>query len=231
MTDTAEFVPTPVPTEEELASFNPRDIPSSSSTVGDVRIDELPPLAGLPSDMRERVRAKLSTVASDHDIFERQFVREELEANSYRVKVLAGLHAGANEYERVSFGIVREVYYLQKEADRISGELDEVVAYDTAEAADGSRELKPVHRYQQELRRAREAALQDVQRQIRLLEGTEGAKLKSEAAKVVQARIADQNERLSEDREVRRLAAEKQRDNRINARVDKIVENRKHEMR
>ena len=232
MTDSPspDFVPTPIPTEAELASFDHRAVPSSTTTVGDVKIGE-PVLAGLPPEMRQRIEEKMATVKADRAIFERQFIREELEKNSYRVKVLSGIHKEANEYERVSFGIMREIYHMQREADRISEELADVVGYSKELDEEGSPQGVAILRYQHEARRAREAALEDVRRRIRLLEGREGDQLRAEAAKVTQDRIRDQNERLQEDHEVRKLAAEKQRSVRIAARVDKIVQNRQHEMR
>lgn len=232
MTDTTipDFTPAPIPTEAELASFDHRDVPSSATAVGNVQLGE-PVLTGLPPEMRQRVAEKMATVKADHAIFERQFIREELEKNSYRVKVLAGIHKEANEYERVSFGIMREIYHMQREADRLSDELADVAGYSKEHDEEGNPQGVPIPRYQNEARRALEAALEDVRRRIRLLEGREGDQLRAEAAKVTQDRIRDQNERLAEDHEVRRLAAEKQRSQRIAARVDKIVQNRQHEMR
>lgn len=230
MADTSDFVPAHVPTEAELASFDHRSVPSSATTVGNVRLGE-PVLAGLPPEMRQRVAEKMTTVKADHDIFERQFIREELEANSYRVKVLSGVHKGANEYERVSFGIMREIYHMEREASRIEAELADVVGFSKEHDADGTPQGVPILRYQHEARKGREAALEDVRRRIRLLEGREGEQLRAEAAKVTQDRIRDQNERLAEDHEVNRRAVEKQKNDRIEARVKKIVENRQHEMR
>ena len=230
MTDTPAFTPAPIPTEQELASFDHRTVPSSATSLGDVKIGE-PVLAGLPPEMRQRIAEKMATVKADHAIFERQFIREELEENSYRVKVLSGIHKEASEYERVSFGIMREIYHMEREADRISAELADVVGYSKDHDADGNPQGVPILRYQNDARRAREAALEDVRRRIRLLQGREGDQLRAEAAKVTQDRIREHNERLAEDHEVRRLAAEKQRSERIAARVDKVVQNRQHEMR
>ncbi len=224
------FVPMHVPTDAELDAIDHRNIPSSATAIGDVHIDKLPPLQGLPDAMRQRVTEKMATVRADHAIFEEQFIREELEANSYRYKVLAGIHSDANEYEKVCFGIQRQIYHLEGQAQRMAAELEEVAEYRTEEDADGKPQAVPVLKYQGENRRGREAALQDVQRQIRLLDGIKGEKLRRDAAETTRARIRDQNARLSEEHEVKRLTEQQLRQNRIDERVATRVKNRRHEM-
>lgn len=185
--DTPNFTPASIPSEAQLASFDHRAVPSPVEVVGNVRIAAEPTLAGLPPEMRERVTAKMANVKADHALFERQFVREELEANSYRLKVLAGPGKDANEYERESFGIMREIYDLECEAERIEAELAEVVGLRTDYDDEGNVIPVPVYRFAPETREGRKSALQDVRYRITQIEREAPAR-RAAAAKKVQAR-------------------------------------------
>lgn len=226
-----DFFPMHVPTDAELEAVDHRNIPSSASVIGDVRIDKLPPLRGLPPAMQQRVTEKMATVKADHAIFEEQFIREELEKNSLHYKIVAGIHSDANEYEKVVFGIEREIFHLENQVERMTAALDEVIGHRTEYDADGNVQAVPVLRYAGDDRKGREAAIRDVERQIRLLRGAEGDALKKEAAEATRAHIRDLNARLSEDREVARLTEQQVRQNRIDEKVAVRVKNRRHEMR
>jgi chromosome segregation ATPase len=226
-TDSTTFTPAHVPTEQELASFDHREVPSPVQIKGDVRISAEPTLAGLPPEMRDRVRAKLSTVRGDRDIFERQFIQEELEANSYRLKVLAGPGKDANEYERECFGIMRELYDLESEAARIEADINDTVGYSTDYDADGNPIAVPVYRFAPETRQGRQNALQDVRYRITQVEREAPAR-RAAAAKRVQDRIKYLNEEFAIEAAARAKAEETNRQLRIDEKAAAYAKNRRH---
>jgi hypothetical protein len=203
--DTLDFTPAPVPSEAQLATFDHRNVPSPVEVVGDVRIAAEPTLSGLPPEMRERVATRMANVKADHASFERQFIREELDANSYRLKVLAGPGKDANEYERECFGIMREVYDLECEAERIEAELAEVVDHRTEYDDDGNATPVPVYRFAPETREGRKSALQDVRYRLAQIEREAPAR-RTAAAKMMQDRITAENEQLAVHAEAKQQA-------------------------
>lgn len=228
MTDeTTTFTPAPIPTEEELASFDHRQVSSPVEVIGDVHIAAEPSLAGLPPEMQDRVRAKLATVQGDRDIFERQFIMEELQANSYRLKVLAGPGKDANEYERECFGIMRELYDLESEAARIEAEINDTVGYSTDYDLNGNPIAVPVYRFAPETRQGRQNALQDVRYRIAQVE-REAAGRRSAAAKRVQDRIAADNEQLAVHAEAMRKADAMLRQEKVDQLAEAFAKNRRN---
>lgn len=226
-TDTPDtFTPAPVPSEAELATFDHRNVPSPVEVVGDVRVAAEPTLAGLPPEMRERVAAKMANVKGDHALFQRQFIREELEANSYRLKVLAGPGKDANEYERESFGIMREIYDLECEAARIEAELAEVVEHRTEYDDEGNATPVPVYRFAPETREGRNSNLQEVRYRIAQIEREAPAR-RAAAAKKVQDRIAAENEQLAVHAEAKKQAEAQLRKEKVDRLANAFASNRR----
>lgn len=196
VTDISEFTPAPVPSEQELASFDHRTVPSPIEVIGDVRISAEPSLAGLSPDMRERVNAKLADASpAAREALLPKLILNELEANSYRLKVLAGPGRDANEYERECFGILREIYDLESEATRIEAELNDVTGYRTEYDDDGKPVAVPVYRFAPETQKGRQEALQSVRYKLAQIEREAPAR-RAAAAQRVQERIAAQNEEM-----------------------------------
>lgn len=226
-TTTADFVPALVPTEAELASFDHRTVSSPVEVIGDVQINAEPSLSSLPPAMREEVEAKMANVKADHSIFERQFIREALEANSYRLKVLAGPGKDANEYERECFGILRELYDLESEAERIEAEINDTVGFGTDYDGDGNPISAPIYRFATETRQGRRQALQDVRYRISQVE-REAAFRRTAAAKRVQDRIAADNEQLAVHTEAKRKADAMLRQERVDQLAEAFAKNRRN---
>lgn len=228
MTDTTtDFTPAPIPTEAELATFDHRNVRGPIEVIGDVRINAEPTLAGLPPEMRERVATKMANVKADHAIFERQFIREELEANSYRLKVLAGPGKDANEYERECFGIMREIYDLECEADRIEAELNDTVGYGTDYDSDGNPVAVPVFRFAPETRKGRQEALQDVRYRITQIEREAPAR-RTAARDRMAARITADNEQLAVHTEAKRKADAMLRQERVDHLAEAFAKSRRN---
>ncbi len=228
MTDTTtDFTPAPIPTEAELASFDHRNVPSPIEVIGNVQINAEPTLAGLPPEMRERVTAKMANVKADHAIFERQFIHEELEANSYRLKVLAGPGKDANEYERECFGIMREIYDLECEAERIEAELNDTVGYGTDYDNDGNPVAVPVFRFAPETRQGRQEALQEVRYRIAQVE-REAPVRRTAARERMAARIAAMNEEGAILAEAKAQADAANRKARVDQLAEAFAKNRRN---
>jgi len=228
MIDTAnDFTPAPIPTEAELASFDHRAVSSPVEIIGDVRITAEPTLSGLPPAMREEVAAKMANVKADHATFERQFIREAFEENSYRLKVLAGPGKDANEYERECFGILREIYDLECEAERIEAELNDTVGYGTDFDADGNPVAVPVYRFAPETRRGRQEALQDVRYRLAQVEREAPAR-RTAARDRMAARIAATNEDHAIMREAKAQADAINRKARVDELANAFAKNRRH---
>lgn len=226
-TTTTDFTPAPIPTEAELAAFDHRNVPSPIEVIGNVQINAEPTLAGLPPAMREEVAAKMANVKADHAIFERQFIREALEANSYRLKVLAGPGKDANEYERECFGIMREVYDLECEAARIEAELNDTVGYGTDYDDDGNPVAVPVFRFAPETRKGRQEALQDVRYRIAQIEREAPAR-RTAARDRMAARITADNEQLAIHTEAKRKADAMLRQERVDHLAEAFAKNRRN---
>lgn len=222
-----DFVPARIPTEAELAAFDYRDVPSPVEVIGDVKINVEPVLSGLPPEMRERVNAKMANVKADHAIFEKMFIREELEDNSYRLKVLAGPGKDANEYERECFGLAREMYDLEREEQRIQAELDDTVGFTTAYDDNGNPVAEPIYRFAAETRRGRADALQDVRYRIAQLEREAPAR-RTAAAGRVQQRVAADNEEMAIHKEAKAQADAKLRQERVDALANAFAANRRN---
>ncbi len=226
MTNTPNFTPAPVPAEQELAAFDHRAVPSPVEVIGDVRITAEPSLSMLPPEARERVAGKMANVRDDHGIFERQFVMEELQANSDRLKVLAGPGKDANEYQRECYGIERERYDLQSEELRIEAELAEVVGHRTEHNDAGEAIAVPIYRFAPETRQGRQEALQLVRYRLTQLEREAPAR-RAAAAKLTQDRIAKANEDLAIMAEAKAQADAENRKLRVDRLAEAFAKNRR----
>jgi phage host-nuclease inhibitor protein Gam len=230
MTETsgaAAFNPAPIPTEAELASFDHRTVPSPIEVIGNVQINAEPTFKGLSPEMQERVSAKMAGVKADHEIFERQFIMEELAANSYRLKVLAGPGKNANEYQRECFGIMREIYDLESEAARIEAELNDTVGYGTDYDGDGNPIAVPVYRFAPETRQGRQEALRDVRYRISQVEREAPAR-RTAARDRMAARIAAMNEDQSILHEAKAQAVAINRKARVDEMATAFAANRRN---
>lgn len=222
-----DFTPARIPTESELAAFDHRNVPSPIEVIGDVKINVEPVLSSLSPEMQARVNAKMATVRADHAIFEKQFINEELEDNSYRLKVLAGPGKDANEYERECFGLAREMYDLEREEQRIQADLDATVGFTTAYDDNGNPVAEPIYQFAAETRRGRADALQDVRYRIAQLEREAPAR-RSAAAGRVQQLIAANNEQMAIHQEAKAQANATLRRERVDALANAFASNRRH---
>lgn len=228
MTDTPDFTPAPIPTEQELASFDPHSTPSPVEVVGDVRIAAEPSLGGLSPDMRSRVLERLATCPlHDRAAQEQRIIREELQLHSQALRVLSGLGSGANEYQREHYGIQREVYDLERQAAHLQFDIEEVVGHTTEYDSDGTPVPVPVYRLAPEARRGREEALREIQYKLTQIERERPRRL-SEAAKRTQDRIAAQNEQLEIQSKAKAKATEILKEEEIERKAQAFAANRRN---
>ncbi len=125
MTDVSPTLPSDEQLAAEIVNFDPvYDVPSPVEKVGDVRLPE-PSLTALPPEAQDRIRAKLAKVTpGNRDLFEAQYIRDELYAFSSYTRVKAGVGEGANAYQREFFALNAEVAQTSDELTRLSAEID-----------------------------------------------------------------------------------------------------------
>ncbi|SFP55175.1 hypothetical protein [Sphingomonas rubra] len=93
---TPSFDALPVPSVEELASFDPQSSPSPVVAGDSVRITAEPSFAMLSPEMKARVTDKLTSVpAARHDEMMPSLIMDELRQHSLALRVKMGLKAAA----------------------------------------------------------------------------------------------------------------------------------------
>lgn len=223
---TPTFAPVPVPTVDELSSFDPLSTPSPVVVKGNVRITAEPSMGMLSPEMKARVTEKLSHVpVAQHADVTQGFIYEELRQHSLALRVKMGTGPGANEYQREYFGIAREAYDLDQEIARISAELEDVTGYTHDVDENGEPVATPIYRFAPETRQGRAEHLQNLRYRRSQLERETASRL-SEAAARERKKLQNLNKRASVEREGRELADQLDLSGRIEARAKAINANR-----
>lgn len=207
----------PLPSTEAITDFHPvYSVPSPVEVVGNVRLPE-PTLTGLPPEMRQRIEAKLATVTpGNRDLFERQFIREELEANSINLRVQAGAGEGADPFQRATLELANNIRLVKAEIAASEAALEEVASYENAiNSETGKPEAVPVHALRGDARLARQAELQRARHRLNLLEGHEGQKQLQAALEETRRAAEEQREELAILHEAKELAAKQARTERV----------------
>lgn len=207
MTDESSPIPTDEEIEAEIVNFDPvYDVPSPVEMVGNVRLPE-PSLTALPPEAQERVRAKLANVTpGNRDLFEAQFIRDELYAFSAYTRVKAGVGEGANAYQREFFALNAEVHQTSDELTRLTLELDRKRTM-TDPATGQTVELDDPYHTPDRLR-ALQAEFNNQLARLRALEGPEKERRLAKAKDKAVAERKALLQQIADHKEIDRRAAE-----------------------
>jgi hypothetical protein len=164
--------------------------------------------------MRDRINAKLATVTpGNRDLFEKRYIREELEQNSFNLRLAAGLGPDATHEQRQEFESLNRIRELADEEDRIAAELAEVVKHDTqVDPATGNAKAVPVYRVEGERRRALEARLIEISHQVTLIRGHEGRKARAKDAAIAKERAELVEDHAAAEEMAREMARKARRE-------------------
>ncbi|MBD8677555.1 hypothetical protein [Sphingomonas sp. CFBP 13720] len=216
------------PEDQELATsishFDPHATPSPIEIEGDFRAPARLTARALPDAMRREVELKIvgMPAGESRDQKEHEFTVAALRQNSLGVRVRLGLGAGANQYQRETFALQRDLEKVEADAAEIMNSLNEVVRLDVTgvDPVTGEQLTKTVYRVEGDNRRGLELRHADLMRKLAALEGIEGERrLKRalfeavESAKQSQAQVARMSkaramaDEILEREEVEHLAA------------------------
>jgi hypothetical protein len=214
--------PTDAELEAQIVNFDPiNDISGPVSVKGHIDLPA-PSLSALPPKMQQRIREKLASVTpGNRDIFEREFIEQELRDNSYRLRVLAGAGEGANDYQREALSVVQDIFRLESEAETIKARLEEVRGHRTeVDPETGEAKPVPIMAVGAEQRSALETRLTQIGHQLTMLEGPEGDRRRAEALARTKTQMKVNREALADEAEARRRAEAAVREERINQRAE-----------
>ncbi|MDC8754847.1 hypothetical protein OIK40_09365 [Erythrobacter sp. sf7] len=224
---------------ERLAQFDPLAVPSPVKLTGGGAFNapERFSVSILPPDKRGGIEAQLARVPADQRAQrEHELVLEALKANSVNIRIKAGAGEGASPVERERLLIAREVYDLENEETSIYAQLAEVHRWVPVFDENGARVIDPntgqqkvqaVEVVQGDRRKAMEARVADIRRQIELLDGFEGDRRLQRALKVTVEAEKARQQQLEEGQEARRRADEINRDMRVEAKAQTYAKHRR----
>jgi hypothetical protein len=208
----------------QLQNFDPiYDAPSAVKVVGNVQLPE-PKITMFDQATQDRINAKLANVTpGNRDLFEREFIREELEANSRKVRLMTGLGDDATETQRATLNIANRVRLLQNDIANAQGRLDEPMVVN--DPVTGQPVPLKTKRLQGDGRTALQHQINEWNRQIALLRGVEGDREIEEATRADIKRIREQEQSLADLAEARKRADANKREERIERMADTFARN------
>ena len=212
--------PNPLPTDDEIAAeivnFDPvYDVPSPVEVVGNPldRVN-LPKLEAFSPEVQDRIRAKLANVTpGNRDLFEQEFIREELYQYAAYTRVKAGVGEGANAYQREFYAINAEVNQTSDEITRLTTELARKRTMRDPATGQVVELDDPYH--SPERIRAMEAELNNQLARLRALDGPEKARRLEKAKARAVAQRKEVLQQIADHKEAERRAAEIVRNERI----------------
>lgn len=229
--DTFDIAPEDRALAAELMDFHPiRDVPSNASVVGSPRLpNKLPPLEGLPPEMRQRVSAQLASVPlAEREQKTEEFIRQALIDNSMMYRVRGGLGKGATPVQNEQADIAREVLELSQETARIHLQLAAVERWDNdIDPETGEPTPRAVERIRGQRRVAMENRLREIDHEIALKEGPEGQRRLAKALKESIEQRKAQDEQIAIEREAQELGTKMLRDERVQQRAESYAKHRR----
>lgn len=211
----ASAEPTEAAIVAQLNTFDPvADVPSPVEVIGDVRISAQPTLKMLNAELREKAEALLANTDRSPAAEERA-VLSVLRDNSRELRIRAGAGKGATETQRVMLQQANEMRLLGAEYERIKADLERVADYRSDVDENGRPTPVPVYAINGDRRRAMEARLAELGHQMGLIAGPIGERAVKEANEADLRRIEEARQQVADFHEVRRLAAEIVRQERI----------------
>ncbi len=169
------------PEDRELADtitkFDPHSVPSPIEVKGEFRAPERLTSRALPDAMRHEVEQKLHGLTGDvREQRDHDLTMEALRKNSLGIRVRLGLGAGANQFQRETFALQRDIEKLEADAAGIIDALNEVVRFDVVgvNPATGEQLTNTVYRVEGDNRRGLELRHAELMRNLAALEGVEG---------------------------------------------------------
>ncbi|HEX8554454.1 MAG TPA: hypothetical protein VF695_07085 [Sphingomonas sp.] len=170
------------PEDRELADtitkFDPHSVPSPIEVEGEFRAPERMTSRALPDAMRHEVEQQLVGIPAGaaRDEREHDLTMDALRKNSLGIRVRLGLGAGANQYQRETFALQRDIEKLEADAAGIMNSLNEVVRLDVVgvNPATGEQLTNTVYRVEGANRRGLELRHAELMRNLAALEGVEG---------------------------------------------------------
>jgi hypothetical protein len=168
------------PEDRELADtitkFDPHSVPSPIEAEGEFRVPERLTSKALPDAMRHEVEQQLvgTPAGPQRDQREHDLTMAVLRKNSLGIRVRLG--AGANQFQRETFALQRDIEKLEADAAGIMNSLKEVVRLDVVgvNPATGEQLTNTVYRVEGANRRGLELRHAELMRNLAALEGVEG---------------------------------------------------------
>lgn len=224
MTDTTTTAPDDEPTAAEMAAFNSfdpvNDVPSPVQVTGDARaffdrIGAEPTLQALNPELRHAAEARLAGLPWTPEA-ERAAVLAVLRDNSREFRIKAGAGEGATETQRTMLQQANQIRQLAGEYERIKTLLAEVREFRNEVDDTGKPTPVPVYVSEGDSRRALEARLDEVGREMALIAGIQGDRELKEANRADALQARKTRQQIADHREASRRAAKMAREDHIN---------------
>lgn len=232
------FTPEELVHVDQVLAMDPlRDVPGPV-TGGEGMRFSAPTVDALPPDLRQEVYRQLDNLKPEfRQEREAQIIDSVVRHRIIQNRVLTGLGEGALPFHREEVAIAREVRDTKRLRDNLQAQLDEVIDHETVfDEATGTTKAQPVMLVQGERRRAYEAQIADYDRRVRLLHdgnslGIEGQKRMRDAMRETVALRMHVAQEAADLAEVKALADEMLRKERIEARAKALANMRRNEVR
>ncbi len=223
--------------EEILAKFNadPLATPSPVEATEGVkfRVPERFSASILPPDKREAVEKQLAAVPPNlRADREHQLVAEALKESSKELRIKVGVGSGATPLEREQFAVAGDIHRLEKEADAIQDELNEIerwqAVYDEAgkpviDPDTGQQKMEAVLRVSGERRAGMENRWRELVHRLGLLNSIEGDRRIERALKATIEAEKQRNAQLADRAEAAKRADEILREERIQQQAEALA--------
>ncbi|RDS76406.1 hypothetical protein DL238_01465 [Alteriqipengyuania lutimaris] len=206
------------------------DVPGNVS--GGTNLPNQKPVSieALSPEMRREVSDRLAHHRpEDHDRFEAQYVAEAIKAKRGKIRAMTGVGKEALPFHREQAEIAGRYYELQRRRDALQDDLDRVREYTTeTDPETGAAKPAEIMAITGTRRAAYEDQVIELDRQMRLLVGPDGSygieaqKRLEETLRKSAAILYDRAQVQQEEAEAKRRAAEAEREERINRRVDSL---------
>lgn len=234
------IAPEDAPLAAELIARDPLSAPSPVKLTGGGTFNapERFTVGILSPDRQAPIKAQLAAVPVEQRAQrEHELVVEALKQNSVELRILAGPGEGADAFQRERFAIARELHELESEELSIHAQLAEVARWipvfneitgeRVIDPATGQQMVKAVEVIQGQRRTAMEARAKELAYRAELLRGVEGDRREERALSEAIETRKHQQQQLADEQEARRRGEEAIREERINARAEAYVKNRR----
>lgn len=220
-----------LPYIDKVLSMHPfDDVPGNVSDGTNLPNQKHVSIEALSPEMRSEVIDRLAHHRpEDQDRFEAHYVMEAIKAKRGQIRAMTGVGKDALPFHREQAEIAGQFYELQRRRDDLQDELDKVREYRTENDPEtGAAKPVEIMAVTGNRRTAYEHQVIELDRQMRLLVtpdgsyGIEAQKRLEETLRKSAAILYDREQVQEEEAEAKRRAAEVEREERINRRVESL---------